>query len=166
MSKKPLLFTASLAAGLVLYTNCLLAQNTSSPPPPPPPPPPPSSPAPATKPAGPKVDLSKLPPDSDKKGLTFDQDILPMVKASCANCHGASKPRSGYSVLTATSILKDAKGRSMIVPGKSTKSMMVLFAADLVPRKEMPPLEDRDSNPALTAEQIGILRAWIDQGAK
>jgi hypothetical protein len=157
MSKKPLLITASLAAGLVLYTNCLLAQNTSSPPP--------SSPAPAAKPA-PKVDLSKLPPASDKKGLTFDQDILPMVKASCANCHGATKPRDGFSVLTATSILKDAKGRSMVVPGKSTKSNIVLYTAGLIPRREMPPLEDRDTNPALTAEQIGILRAWIDQGAK
>lgn len=162
MSKKPLLLTASLAAGLVLYTNCLLAQNTSSPPPPPPPP----APAPTATPAKPAVDLSKLPPDSDKKGLTFDTDILPIVKASCSNCHGTTKPRSGFSVMTATSILKDAKGRAMIVPGQSTKSNVVLYVAGLIPRREMPPLEDRDDNPPLTAEQIGILRAWIDQGAK
>jgi hypothetical protein len=31
---------------------------------------------------------------------------------------------------------------------------------------EMPPTDKRDKYPKMTAEQIGILRAWIDQGAK
>jgi hypothetical protein len=31
---------------------------------------------------------------------------------------------------------------------------------------EMPPLEKRKEFPALTKDQIALLRAWIDQGAK
>ena len=165
MSNKPLLLTAGLVASLVLYTNCLLAQNTSSsssstPPPPPPPPPPPAV-STAAQPAA-KVDL---PPPSDKKGLTFDKDILPMVKASCSQCHGDTKPRSGYSVMTATSILKDAKGKVRVIPGDSAKSPIVLYVAS-TGKTAMPPISARDKNPPLTKEQIGILRAWIDQGAK
>jgi len=38
--------------------------------------------------------------------------------------------------------------------------------ADLVPEMEMPPLEKREKYPALTKQQIGLLRAWIDQGAQ
>jgi hypothetical protein len=165
MMKKPLFLGAGLAASLVLYTNCLLAQDAGSgssggtPPPP-------ASGNTTTK-SAPRVDLSKLPPDSDKKNLTFATDIGPMLKASCSNCHGDTKPKSGYSVLTATSVLKDAKGRAIIVPGKSSKSIIVLYVSGAYTNKEkvMPPLNARDNNPPLTKEQIGILRAWIDQGA-
>src|SRR6266700_152486 len=34
------------------------------------------------------VDLSKLPPASSKKDLTYEKDIQPILKASCFNCHG------------------------------------------------------------------------------
>jgi hypothetical protein len=31
---------------------------------------------------------------------------------------------------------------------------------------EMPPKDNRDKIQALTKEQLGLLRAWVDQGAK
>ena len=43
---------------------------------------------------------------------------------------------------------------------------MVAFVSELVEDMEMPPTDKRDKYPALTKEQIGLLRAWIDQGAK
>jgi hypothetical protein len=30
----------------------------------------------------------------------------------------------------------------------------------------MPPPDNKDKIPALTKDQIGLIRAWIDQGAK
>lgn len=47
-----------------------------------------------------------------------------------------------------------------IRPGKSAESPLIQFVAGIDPDLKMPPKGDR-----LTAEQIGILRAWIDQGA-
>src|SRR5262249_41342885 len=48
-----------------------------------------------------------------------------------------------------------------IRPGDSTNSPLIHFVARLVEDREMPP---PGKGTALTAEQIGLLRAWIDQG--
>jgi mono/diheme cytochrome c family protein len=116
-----------------------------------------------------KPDLSKLPKPSDKKDLTFDKDIAPMLKASCADCHGDVKPKQGFSILTRESILKGGRAGKEVVPGHSDESLVVLYASDAVARSEMPPLRNRTGPNAihpLTKEQIADLRAWIDSGAK
>jgi hypothetical protein len=48
----------------------------------------------------------------------------------------------------------------VIVPGRSAESKLVHAAAGTDPDAKMPP-----TGPALTAAQVGTLRAWIDQGA-
>ena len=112
-------------------------------------------------------DISKLPPPAAKQGLTYDKDIKPMFEKSCLKCHGAEKPKSKYRVDSREAALKGGTSEeAAVVPGKSEKSPMVLFSAGLVEEMEMPPLDKRDTYPPLTKEQIGLLRAWIDQGAK
>ena len=112
-------------------------------------------------------DVSKLPPPSDKKGLTYDKDIKPLLENSCLKCHGAEKPKSKYRVDSREAIIKGGdSGEAAVVAGKSEKSPLIHFVADLVEDYEMPPVDKRDKYPAMTKEQIGILRAWIDQGAK
>lgn len=114
-----------------------------------------------------KPDMSKVPPASDKKGLTFDADIKPMLEKSCLKCHSGDKPKGKYRVDSLAAFAKGGEsGEAVVVPGQSAKSSVVLFAADAVEEMEMPPVDKRDKFPALTKQQIGILRAWIDQGAK
>lgn len=114
-----------------------------------------------------KIDESKLPPPSDKKGLTYEKDIKPMLEAGCLKCHGPEKPKSKYRVDSREAIIKGGDSEeAAIIPGNSAKSPIVHYSADLVPDMEMPPTDKRDKYPPLNKEQIGILRAWIDQGAK
>src|SRR5438876_496474 len=40
------------------------------------------------------VDVSKLPPASDQKGVTYAKDIKPIFEKSCVKCHGAEKPKA------------------------------------------------------------------------
>jgi hypothetical protein len=116
---------------------------------------------------GKPVDVSKLPPPADKKGLTYEKDIKPMLENSCLKCHGPEKPKSKYRVDSREAIIKGGDSEeAAIIPGKSEKSPLILYIADLVEDYEMPPLDKRDKYPAMTKEQIGIFRAWIDQGAK
>jgi hypothetical protein len=111
--------------------------------------------------------MSKVPPASTKKGLTYEADIKPLVDKSCLKCHSGDKPKSKYRVDTLAHLIKGGEsGDPAVVPGHSDKSPIVLFASDAVEEMEMPPLEKRDRFPALTKEQIGLVRAWIDQGAK
>ncbi len=112
-------------------------------------------------------DISKLPPPAAKKDLTFDKDIKPLVEKSCLKCHSGEKPKSKYRMDTLASFIKGGEsGDPAVVPGKSEKSPVVLFPSDLVTDMEMPPLEKRDKYPAWTKDQIALVRAWIDQGAK
>ena len=120
--------------------------------------------APKASPTGP--DLSKLPAPSDKKGLTFDADIAPILKVSCANCHGGATPRAGLDVTSKDTILKGGKKGKDIVAGHSDQSLVVLYAGETIPKEEMPPVARRAQNPALTKDQLALVRAWIDQGAK
>ncbi len=116
-----------------------------------------------------KPDLAKLPKASDKKGLTFDKDILPMFKASCSGCHvEATRFSGGLDLSTLASTLKGGRGNKDkdVVPGHGDQSFVLLYAADAVAKSEMPPLNRRTQHPALTKEQLADLRAWIDQGAK
>lgn len=114
-----------------------------------------------------KPDLSKLPPPAAKTGLTFDKDIKPLVETSCLKCHGAEKPKGKYRVDTRENFIKGGESdEKAVIPGKSADSVVVHYVADLVADMEMPPTDKREKYPALTKDQIGLLRAWIDQGAK
>ncbi len=112
-------------------------------------------------------DPAKLPPASDKKGIAYEKDIKPIFEKSCVKCHSGDKPKSKYKIDSLESAIKGGEsGDPAIIPGDSAKSPMVAYISELVEDMEMPPTEKRDKYPALTKEQIGLVRAWIDQGAK
>jgi hypothetical protein len=114
-----------------------------------------------------KVDISKLPPPSTQAGLTFDKDIKPIIEKSCLECHSGRRPKARYEVGTREAFLKPGiSEEDPVIPGKSEESPVIHYVADLVRNYEMPPHEERETFPVLTREQIALLRAWIDQGAK
>jgi hypothetical protein len=114
-----------------------------------------------------KVDLSKLPPPATRTGLTFEKDIKPIIEKSCLECHSGRRPKARYEVGTREAFLKPGiSEEAPVIPGNSEKSPVVHYVADLVRNLEMPPPEDRETFPVLTRDQIALLRAWIDQGAK
>jgi hypothetical protein len=111
-------------------------------------------------------DASKLPPAAKKAGLTYDKDIKPLVEASCLKCHSGEKPKGKYSMESLAAVIKGGGDGAAVVPGNSAKSAIVHYSADLVADYEMPPTDKRDKYPAWTKDQIALVRAWIDQGAK
>jgi uncharacterized membrane protein len=110
-----------------------------------------------------KVDASKLPPVAAKKDVTFDKDIKPMFEASCTKCHGAEKQKGKLRVDTYDGTMKGGEGGPMIEKGNSAKSTVVHVTARLNEDDAMPPT---DKGKPLTKDQVGLIRAWIDQGAK
>jgi mono/diheme cytochrome c family protein len=114
-----------------------------------------------------KVDISKLPPAAAQTGLNYVKDVKPVLQQTCGKCHGPEKPKAHFRVDSREALLKGGESkRAAVTPGQSAKSPVILFASDLVDEMEMPPKGKRDKFPPLTREQIGLLRAWIDQGAK
>ena len=109
------------------------------------------------------VDVSKLPPASSKKDLTFAKDIQPIFQKSCVKCHGPEKQKAKLRLDTLEATLKGGENGDCISKGNSAKSTLVHTIARLDPDAAMPP--DGKGDP-LTKEQVGLVRAWIDQGAK
>ena len=112
--------------------------------------------------AGEAVDPVKLPPPAGQQ-IDFDHDIKPILETSCLRCHGPEKPKSHFRLDNPESALKGGDNNANdIVPGDSGQSVLIHYVARVVPDSEMPPVGKGD---LLTPEQIGLLRAWIDQGA-
>ncbi|HZV07178.1 MAG TPA: PSD1 and planctomycete cytochrome C domain-containing protein [Gemmataceae bacterium] len=97
----------------------------------------------------------RLPPVAARR-VDFAKDVQPILAASCYSCHGEKKRKGDLRLDRKASAL----GGGVIVPGKSADSLLIQRVAGLDPDTKMPP-----KGPGLNAEQVGILRAWIDQGA-
>jgi len=108
-----------------------------------------------------EVDLSKLPPPAQTQ-IDFVRDIKPIFETSCLRCHGPEKPKGRFRLDNRESALKGGESGIDIIPGDSARSPLIHYVARLVEDMEMPPTGKGDP---LTPEQIGLLRAWIDQGA-
>ena len=107
-----------------------------------------------------KLDLSKLPPAATRT-VDFVQDIQPILDSQCVKCHGPEKQKGGWRADVKDTALTGGDDHAPnIVPGKSAESPLIHFVAGLDPDMKMPAKGD-----PLSIEQIGLLRAWIDQGA-
>jgi len=111
-----------------------------------------------------QVDVSKLPPPADKKGVSYAKDIKPIFEKACFKCHGPEKQKGRLRLDTLEAALKGGGEGKAVEPGHSAKSTLVHNIARLGEEDYWMPPPDKD--PPLTKEQIGLIRAWIDQGAK
>src|SRR5882724_2855841 len=109
-----------------------------------------------------EIQTNQLPAPANVK-IEFDRDIRPIIETSCARCHVSEKPKSHFRLDNRDAAFKGGnENNNDIVPGASSKSMLIHYVARQVPDMEMPPTGK--GNP-LTMEQVSLLRAWIDQGA-
>jgi ankyrin repeat protein len=104
-------------------------------------------------------------PRADPK-VDFARQIKPLLERSCAGCHGGERPRGLFRIDGRDALLKGgASGEAAIVPGRSEMSLLIEYVSGSVPDSEMPPKSQRERFPALRADEVALLRAWIDQGA-
>src|SRR4051794_1371520 len=103
---------------------------------------------------------SQLPPTSQQT-VDFARDIEPILARSCVSCHGAIKQRGGLRLDDGEFARKGANSGPAFKPGDSGGSRLIHLVAGLDAELKMPPKE----KPPLTKDEVGLLRAWIDQGA-
>src|SRR5688572_4157948 len=109
---------------------------------------------------GQPVDIAKLPAAATQP-VDFTRDIQPIFQAYCVKCHGPDKQKGGFRLDDKEAALKGGENHPpAIKPNNSADSPLIHFVSDAVPDMKMPPKDG-----ALSGEQIGLLRAWIDQGA-
>ena len=108
-----------------------------------------------------EAEVGRLPPAATRP-VDFAKDIEPIFADHCYSCHGPKKQESALRLSVKADALKggDEHGAKAIVPGKSSESVLIQAVAHTHSDLRMPKKGER-----LTAEQVGLLRAWIDQGA-
>jgi hypothetical protein len=138
--------------------------------------------------AAPLPDPSKLPPASKQEGVTFEKDIHPIFDENCVRCHGDQRPKANLRLDNLEGVMKGSKDGKVLVAGHSEQSGLVFAVSEINGKISMPPKPRPPRAPApnadgstnapapaaapahpwkpLTVEQVGLIRAWIDQGAK
>ena len=92
--------------------------------------------------------------------MDYDKDVKPLLAQNCYSCHGAEVQQSGLRLDLRQNALRGGDYGPVIVPGKSGESKLIRRLVDGDGGVQMPPTG------ALLPEEIGMLRAWIDQGAE
>ena len=100
-------------------------------------------------------------PPAVARPVDFQKDVVPILQSSCVTCHSSGKTEADLSIETKAKLLEGGASEPAIVPGQGAESLLVQLVSGTDPDRVMP-----EKGKRLTAEQIGILRAWIDQGAK
>ncbi len=103
---------------------------------------------------------AELPPAVGRP-VDFVKEIKPLFEAACVKCHAKGKDKGGYSLETRAAFLKGGETGEGAVVGKSGESLVVEMVAGIDPDSTMP-----KKGTKWTPEQVGLLRAWIDQGAQ
>ena len=98
--------------------------------------------------------------ESTGKPVDFGNQIQPIFAKNCQGCHQGGAAPADLRLDTAAGILQGSISGKVVVPGKSSESLLIekITGSKGV---TMPP-----NGQKLTAEQIALIRAWIDQGAK
>jgi mono/diheme cytochrome c family protein len=95
--------------------------------------------------------------------VDYTSQIKPIFTQHCISCHGPDKQRASLRLDCASGILQGGNSGPALVAGKSADSLLLkaVTAGAEGDIKPMPP-----KGPRLTPEQVALLRAWIDEGAK
>jgi hypothetical protein len=94
--------------------------------------------------------------DVAKVELTFEKDILPIIKAKCIRCHAGVEPKAGLNLTSPSSLLTGGKSGAALRIRAAEFSLLY----EMVSSEKMPPVGQK-----LTANEKGLIRKWINDGA-
>ncbi len=94
--------------------------------------------------------------------IDFERDVFPIFADRCLDCHDADSVKGGVGLDTYFHAHQPAdSGEPLFVSSKPDESLLIHVVEESDPDHRMPPKGD-----PLTAQQIDILRSWIEAGAE
>jgi len=109
-----------------------------------------------------EIDVAEIKHDGP---VDFDKEVLPILRRNCLACHNATDAESDLVLEKPEDMREGGATGPAVIPGKSEESLLFALAS----HRDAPlmPPEDNDVGAKnLTPEQLGLLKLWIDQGAK
>ena len=98
---------------------------------------------------------------ASKKKPDFAQDVAPILRAHCIQCHGADSQMGKLRFDTTAGMKKGGSSGPLFVPGKSAQSALLqrILGQGGLPRMPM-------GFAPLSAEETATIKNWIDDGAQ
>ncbi len=93
--------------------------------------------------------------------IDFATELQPLFAERCFDCHGVKKQESGMRADSRADLIKGGDtGPSVVVSNSGGSILVQVLAGTHADLAQMPKKKEK-----FTDEQIGLVRAWIDQGA-
>src|SRR5438552_9322383 len=90
--------------------------------------------------------------------IDFARDVEPIFAKNCVKCHGPEKQKGGLRLDRETAVRAGGDSGPVIQLGaKAAESRLLQVVAGLDPDVKMPP-----QGPALSSDDVGKLRTWIE----
>src|SRR5262245_61513897 len=105
---------------------------------------------------------TELPPAATRK-VDFAGDVLPLLKKNCFSCHGPEHQEGGLRLDIKKRAFDGGDSGVEFVAGKSTESRLVRVIAGV--DEDFGLMPPKGKGTPLSAGEISVVRAWIDQGA-
>jgi len=88
------------------------------------------------------------------------------TRLMCSGRHSGDKPQGNLDISFRESLLRGGdSGNTALTPGVSAESLLLLAASGAQDELTMPPEDERDRFPNLSAQELELLKRWIDDGA-
>ena len=93
--------------------------------------------------------------------VDFVRDVQPILKKSCVGCHGAAQQLGGLRLDAKTTTFTGGVSGPSVKPNHAIDSPLYIRVAGMGDQARMPM-----GGKPLPAEQMSVLKRWIDEGAK
>jgi mono/diheme cytochrome c family protein len=107
------------------------------------------------------VDYAAVLPPIASRRVDFVKDVQPLLRKRCFACHAKGNEEGGLNLGNRQRLLEGGNSGPVLVRGDSASSRLIHLVAAIDPEEVMPP----DDGDRLSPAEVGLLRAWIDQGA-
>ncbi|MGC6466708.1 MAG: DUF1549 domain-containing protein [Akkermansiaceae bacterium] len=91
--------------------------------------------------------------------VDFVHEVMPVLRNHCAECHTGNQKKGGLAMNTRAQLLEGSEFDEVVSPGKAGESLMMKLIRSSDEDEWMPP-----KGPRLTADEVGILEKWINEG--
>ncbi|MCC7374219.1 MAG: hypothetical protein IT581_06170 [Verrucomicrobiales bacterium] len=98
--------------------------------------------------------------------VDFESEVLPALRRNCLACHNQTRAKGELILETPQAIRKGGASGPSIVEGRGDESLLFRAAAHLAEDMIMPPAGNKANADNLNPTELGLLKVWIDQGAK
>ncbi|TWU05986.1 c-type cytochrome domain-containing protein [Stieleria varia] len=98
-------------------------------------------------------------PEGEVKKVTYEDDVKPILRQHCLNCHHQGDKKGGLALDTFTALMEGGGSGEIVYDDGDAEASRMWQLVNHDDTPVMPPEKDK-----LPAEQLAVIRAWIEGG--